>query len=553
MTGQHHILQAIGWALLHSLWQMALLWVLFRFIISTFTHLKPSQKTTLASVFIIGGFVWFVVTLICLLNNILPQTGFHTSFTGINSYLQKIVPSFAVIYFVLLFIPVSRFIKNYRYVGAIRNFGLSKPSPEWRIFIKRIAAQMGIKKTVQVWLSAWVTSPVTVGFFKPVILLPLAAINQLTPQQVEAILLHELAHIRRHDYLLNIIIRIVKTVLYFNPFINALTKEIEKEREIHCDEMVLQFQYNAFEYADALLTLEKEASSYQYMALAAAGNNHHLLHRVKLILGQKNKNHFSVKHGSGILVGLFCILTLGNLIQIEKPEKANNQSKIVSNFSVKPFAAEPVAVAIEESIPEKSSLIPLANLKVKNVDAIAKAPTENTVLNSISNPSIIPVNYMQPEAIPELKIYQEAIVQDVMSKSKTVIEKTEWHEIEKQIAEVLNEKEKAALKSELSKVFNDYDWSKMGDQLRLSFNTVDWNHVNDQLNATINQFKADSIQRVINDAVSTLKMNKRQLEESVQIASEAKLKANAIDMKIAELNRKMLQFKSIKDKKTLHL
>ena len=110
MTGQHHILQAIGWALLHSLWQMALLWVLFRFIISTFTHLKPSQKTTLASVFIIGGFVWFVVTLICLLNNILPQTGFHTSFTGINSYLQKIVPSFAVIYFVLLFIPVSRFI-----------------------------------------------------------------------------------------------------------------------------------------------------------------------------------------------------------------------------------------------------------------------------------------------------------------------------------------------------------------------------------------------------------------------------------------------------------
>ncbi|HNA92282.1 MAG TPA: hypothetical protein PKZ71_08525, partial [Chitinophagaceae bacterium] len=276
-----------------------------------------------------------------------------------------------------------------------------------------------------------------------------------------------------------------------------------------------------------------------------------LLHRVKLILGQKNKNHFSVRHGSGILVGLFCILSLGNLIQIEKTEKTNIQSKIVANFSITPFATEPVEIA--ESIPEKSSLIPIANLKVKNVDAIAKAPSENTVLRRISNPTIIPVNYMQPEVIPELKNYQEAIVQDVMSKSKTVIEKTEWHEIEKQIAEVLNEKEKAALKSELSKVFNDYDWSKMGDQLRLSFNTVDWNHVNDQLNATINQFKADSIQRVINDAVSTLKMNKRQLEESVQIASEAKLKANAIDMKIAELNRKMLQFKSIKDKKTLHL
>jgi beta-lactamase regulating signal transducer with metallopeptidase domain len=553
MTGQHHILQAIGWALLHSLWQMALLWVVFRFINSTFIRLKPSQKSTLASVFIIGGFIWFVVTLICLLNNILPQTGFHTSFTGINSYLQNIVPSFAVIYFVLLFIPVSRFIKNYRYVGAIRNYGLSKPSPEWRIFIKRIAAQMGIKKSVQVWLSAWVTSPVTVGFFKPVILLPLAAINQLTPQQVEAILLHELAHIRRHDYLINIIIRFVKTLLYFNPFIQALTKEIEKEREIHCDEMVLQFQYNAFEYADALLTLEKEASSYHYMAMAAAGNHHHLLHRVKLILGQKTNNHFSVKHWSGVLVGLFCILTLGNLIQLEKSEKTNKQNKIAANFTVTPFTTEPVDAVVEESVPEKSGLKSLAILKVKNVDAIAKAPTENTALNSIANPSIIPVNYVQPEAIPELKNYQEAIVQDVMSKSKTVIEKTEWNEIEKQIAEVLNEKEKAALKSELSKVFNDYDWTKIGDQLRLSFNTVDWNHVNDQLNETINQFKADSIQSVINDAVITLKLNKRKLEESVQKAEEAKLKAKAIDMKIAELNRKMLRLKSIKDKKTVHL
>ena len=73
MTGQHFILQIFGWALLHSLWQMALLWVVYRFITAVFTGLKSSQKTSLASIFIMGGFIWFVVTLLLLWNNIIPE------------------------------------------------------------------------------------------------------------------------------------------------------------------------------------------------------------------------------------------------------------------------------------------------------------------------------------------------------------------------------------------------------------------------------------------------------------------------------------------------
>ncbi|HUM97978.1 MAG TPA: M56 family metallopeptidase [Chitinophagaceae bacterium] len=552
MTGQHFILQIFGWALLHSLWQMALLWVVYRFITAVFTGLKSSQKTSLASIFIMGGFIWFVVTLLLLWNNIIPDSGFYTATPYIKPYLQNAVPVVAIIYFILLIIPVSRFIKNYRYVGVIRNYGLSKPSLDWRLFVNRIAAQMGIKKTVQVWVSEWITSPVTVGFFKPVILLPLAAINHLSPQQVEAVLLHELAHIRRHDYFINLIIRIIRTLLYFNPFIKALTKEIEKEREIHCDEMVLQFQYNAYEYANALLTLEKQAAAYQYMVIAAAGDHNHLLHRVKLILGQKTKNHFSLKHYSGIIIGLFCVLTIGNLSQRNQSDKSIPENKIVSNFSVTPFDTEPVVAAAEIPLPQKTDIASIANSQRKKIEYI-NTLTENAELNKVINPAIIPVNYFQPVDAPELKNYQEAIVKDVMSKSKTVIEKTEWKEIEKQIAEVLSMKEKEELKAEMKQVFNDYDWSKIGDQLRLSFNSVDWNQVNDQLNESINQFKTDSLQRVINDAVSTLKINRKQIEENALKAAESKVKAKALDLKIAELNRKLLQIKSLKNKKIIHL
>src|SRR5690348_1706213 len=108
------------------------------------------------------------------------------------------LPAASVAYFVLFLLPLFYFIRNYRYLQLIRKNGLSKVDVDWRMFVRNVAARMGIRKTVRVWLSDIVTSPVTIGYIKPVILLPIAAINQLSTQQIEAVLLHELAHIRRY-------------------------------------------------------------------------------------------------------------------------------------------------------------------------------------------------------------------------------------------------------------------------------------------------------------------------------------------------------------------
>ncbi len=117
--------------------------------------------------------------------------------------------------------------------------------------------RMGIKKPVQHLDFGIGLLSCYHWFFKPVILVPLAAINHLTPQQLEAVLLHELSHIKRYDYLVNLIINFIQTILYFNPFVKAFVKIVEKEREKSCDDMVLQFQYDSHEYATALLMLEK--------------------------------------------------------------------------------------------------------------------------------------------------------------------------------------------------------------------------------------------------------------------------------------------------------
>ncbi|RYY28570.1 MAG: M56 family metallopeptidase, partial [Sphingobacteriaceae bacterium] len=91
-------------------------------------------------------------------------------------------------------------------------------------------------KTASVYLSAKITVPLTIGFIKPIIVFPVALINQLSAEQTEAILLHELAHIKRNDYLLNLLLCVIQSFLFFNPAIWLMQREINKYREQSCDD-----------------------------------------------------------------------------------------------------------------------------------------------------------------------------------------------------------------------------------------------------------------------------------------------------------------------------
>src|SRR4030095_9500964 len=144
---------------------------------------------------------------------------------------------------------------------------------------------MGIHKPVHIYVSDLITSPVTIGFLKPIIWMPIAALTNLTQKQVEAVLLHELSHIRRYDYLINLLISFIRTILYFNPFVRLFAKTIERERERSCDEMVIQFEYDPHGYASALLILEKNNLIRSTIAVAASGQRRDLLYRIEKILG----------------------------------------------------------------------------------------------------------------------------------------------------------------------------------------------------------------------------------------------------------------------------
>ena len=341
--GQSNFLQALGWAVLNSLWQMAFLWVVYQLVTAVFRVKKSSQKGSLATGLLFGGFAWFVFTFFSILAD---QPGYASEYpsivtvrgnSAVSNWLYTTLPIASLVYLILLILPLLNFIRNYRFVHAIRTYGLSKANVKLRMFTNKIAAHMSIGKTVQVWMSEFISSPVTVGYLKPMILLPIAAVNHLSPRQVEAIILHELSHIKRFDYLINLITRVIETLLYFNPFVRAFSSIIEREREKNCDEIVLQFQYEPHGYASALLELEKVSNSPVSLAVGAtAGRKNELLNRIESILGIQKKPVLSFNKLAGILAALLCFISINALLLMSKPGQTGSAPGLFTDLSA-PF------------------------------------------------------------------------------------------------------------------------------------------------------------------------------------------------------------------------
>src|SRR6187551_737101 len=475
---QVNFLQSLGWALINSLWQMALLWVVYQFITASFHKIKPAHKTSLATLLIFSGFAWFVYTLI---SSLISQTNSITSFynTGLISndnwkyFASKVLPYASLIYLVVLVAPIWQFIRNYRFVQMIRKTGIKKIDVAWRMYVKRTSVAMGIARDVKIWLSELVTSPVTIGFLKPIILIPVAAINNLTPHQIEAVILHELSHIYRYDYFINLILSFIKTVLYFNPFVKLLIKSVEKEREHSCDEMVLQFQYKPGEYASALLRLEQ--NKHRQMVMAAAGKNHDLLNRIESILGMRNKGWNPARQLSIAFLTMLGITLLNFFVSVNKQEPKQGFYTLSSELSPYYF---------------------LNGKKTASNNFIAKAsPAKNTVKEGSAtnlvkdifneeNPgtdgSFVPqfINYTAPVS-PELAPDEECKVKEAVDATRKILKESEWKAMEKNYADAFSAAEKTQLKSEYNfEIADKVNWNKLEDQLRLSYSQINWEDVN---------------------------------------------------------------------------
>lgn len=207
-----------------------------------------------------------------------------------------------------------------------------------------VARKIGLTRFVAVTQSTLVKVPLVIGYLRPMILLPGSVVTGLTAAQLEAVLAHELAHVRRHDWLINTLQVMVETVLFYHPAVWWLSKRIRTERELCCDDVALALNVDKAVYARTLLTLEELRQNTVAPALAATGGD--LAGRVRRLLpvGEETPS------GSGALAGLLAVAISLTLLatSLASPNPQEPDTVEVSSHD----KSEPVAVESGEQ--EKS-------------------------------------------------------------------------------------------------------------------------------------------------------------------------------------------------------
>ena len=250
--------------------------------------------------------------------------------------------------------------------GAERLRRLSSPTGDRELdaLCRRLARSLKISRDVSIRVCTRIAAPVLVGLVRPVILLPPSLLSGLTPRQLEMILLHELAHVRRYDNLMNFAQRMIESALFFHPAVWLVSRWVRREREHCCDELVVRRLGDRVSYAGTLLVVVRQGLSASRAALPvrAAGGavssvaNSHLRSRVRQILGRDEETmQISRKLGALVPVVLLTVVVMAGSFGLSSgwAEPAEASHAAVASRAEREVAPEPDASQLGDE--ERSS------------------------------------------------------------------------------------------------------------------------------------------------------------------------------------------------------
>ncbi len=364
-----HILDSLGWAVLHSTWQGGVAFlavILWRLALRGRSPALRHAGQMLALVACFGAFAWtfaaylglpkFAIQSGATLLDTSPGETSHAfsrfmapfdpaAATAIS--LSRITPLLACLWALGFAAMALKYAFAFGQIQQLRVRGIQNPSAVWLRRFQDLALQSGVSDRVKLYISANVAGPVTLGFFKPVVLVPVGFLTCLPTDQVEAILRHELAHIRRYDYALNLIQTAVKTVLFFHPAIHIICRWADQDREQACDDLAVQAGHDPLALVRGLAALRLQ--SQPSLSLAATGSNEDmpLLNRLTRLAGGAPKRgrpeYIFMSLVSALLLGS---VYLGSTSRAEAhPAPAMLPESVVVAVPVKPQDAHPAPPA----------------------------------------------------------------------------------------------------------------------------------------------------------------------------------------------------------------
>jgi WD40 repeat protein len=191
----------------------------------------------------------------------------------------------------------------------LKRIGVSPASEAVQALLARVSQRLGLRRTVRVLASSLAQVPLVVGYLRPVILLPVSLLTNIPATQLEAILAHELAYIRRHDFVVNLLQVLVETLFFYHPAVWWLSRRIRVEREHCCDDLVVRVMDNPREYGRALIAVEELRGRSSVLSLGASDGS--LLERIRRISGQPNR-----RTGLSACAGISLILCMVGIVSL---------------------------------------------------------------------------------------------------------------------------------------------------------------------------------------------------------------------------------------------
>ncbi len=298
-----NILHALGWTVVHSLWQAFIIALLLSaYLLATkadarqryfagFVALGATLLSATATFFILFDNAGFGVAseLWSADGQLLGHYFTENKAANFQDWFNNNMPFIVTMWLMGMAFFILKMLGGLLYIQRLKTRHLIALPDCWQLLLQKIQQELGITKAIALQASALVKVPMVVGWLKPVVLMPIAAINNLSTQQVEAILAHELSHIARHDFVLNILQSIVEALFYFNPAVWWVSARIRTERENCCDDMAVALCGNSIAYAKALVSLQEMHQARPVLAMSFSKNKNQLLHRIQRILQSPDK------------------------------------------------------------------------------------------------------------------------------------------------------------------------------------------------------------------------------------------------------------------------
>jgi beta-lactamase regulating signal transducer with metallopeptidase domain len=396
-----HILEATAWTLIHFCWQAAVISGVFRVASAAFARCASHIRYALALAALLTMLVSAVVTFAwqmrsagfspalaattsAVTNALVPGDFARTVAHGVVSSSQAAAPSSPFVkslpslmgwidaFWVMGVLALAvRGVGGWWLIHRLRVSATSEASEAARASFQRISNSLGLRRLVLLRISSAISSPVTVGVLRAIVLLPVSAVTLLGPDELEVVLAHELAHVRRADFLWNLVQTLVETLFFFHPAVWWVSARVRHERELCCDDLALKICPNPVVYASALFHLEEQRSRQMSLAMALDGHQsaQTLRMRIARILGEsmpRNANR-SLRPFSAAAVFAALVVLL-----IPAPQ-------VIASLRPSPAPAPVVAVAQSRKAEALPAIPTLSSHLAVSVPRPAPAPASTRV------------------------------------------------------------------------------------------------------------------------------------------------------------------------------